>query len=1129
MKYWLLFLWCYLIRRSHSLSVAAFFLPISAMTMHSTTVLEANPPGITENTSADPSASRSVRISHKNAVCFEKIILAQRLVEAGVASESLILESDEETGRRLNTTSENYVYEIKTLIWEATSSNSDSSRYVVTALPMDARVDTSALMELCRDLLSPSFNKEDDAVANSSYVRQMSLAPREIAESLTGFVSGCMPPLGHDTSLELLIDTSIPKIDPKTTNISSTETDQKFLSDEWTSIGSGISGFSLLLPLKDFWHAAHATSKRVAFGSFAQQSDIKSCNPSQSTSAGSENADNDSTNTSQETRQQSKIERMGRQSKPKDRLNEFRVFRRGKRVIDQAKLFRSTARRKDLFTDVQILVEDAVSHNEFRQMLELNPEQGLSKNALHQAAWRGSLDSVKLLIETAKIQCPDLDAVNQISRGPGNYGKAPIFYALTQCRAEIVRYLIDEQGANLLIVNNKGQTPCSIAVSHLDNELCDHMFEIEARQLKEGGRFLDYRQSHSDEKFYGDLDPRFPIDNFNFGEDLKQPLIEFQTAVTKSDPSSIINGIPTQFLPRSLRPTVRWWQKKENVTIEGEAPSFEAAMSSIKKNTTSKIARSPSPVRDVLPDLPRIETLETLTFDNVLQNRESVVLVNSTEALDDLESEIDRVISHILSNQDQLDMDEMLVNCSWGLDCEWKPGIERGKDNPVSTLQLSTRKKSFLIDLQSLCQATSKNDFDNAVIPNPLEAHLETILKRLFDDERMLLVGFGILQDLGKLAASFPHLKCFARYNAVLDLQAVASVVYPKRSRPQLASLQKMTATLLQKKLDKSEQCSDWTRRPLALSQIEYATLDAAVLPLLLEIIFKTSVTLNSYNGHFFAIQSKLLSNVLYTHVEPQLHIPGKNAWIVPMGSIREVLGKTIARQVWSNHETPAPPRLVELDPNRITNKEKAHIAKIGGNSKTKKPKAVQLKTLTANLDNLPLPGMVLGYTKDSCAERIVGHELMNTLPEGTHIGFNRRSGVIECSNAFILFCNFGASLSKSLEMGRRTSEFSGEGKYLSFSIRPSRKNGSEATLADYIKSNGSQERRKILLFAREGTSTKYLFCGSVKCHDYSEGNETMDVTFELEDFSKLTDGSSRLSETFVDLVASRETFFRGI
>ena len=62
-----------------------------------------------------------------------------------------------------------------------------------------------------------------------------------------------------------------------------------------------------------------------------------------------------------------------------------------------------------------------------------------------------------------------------------------------------------------------------------------------------------------------------------------------------------------------------------------------------------------------------------------------------------------------------------------------------------------------------------------------------------------------------------------------------AGVVRPRRpvvdlQRAGHVGLRDACATWLGRRLDKSEQCSDWERRPLSRAQVAYAALDAAVL-----------------------------------------------------------------------------------------------------------------------------------------------------------------------------------------------------------------------------------------------------------------------------------------------------------
>ena len=91
-----------------------------------------------------------------------------------------------------------------------------------------------------------------------------------------------------------------------------------------------------------------------------------------------------------------------------------------------------------------------------------------SKTPVHNAAWRGTPEVLDLFVEAGKRL--GVDFINVKATGEGNFGKTPIFYALTRSREEMVNHCLD-LGADLLIVNNKGQTPCPLAASHLSEQL----------------------------------------------------------------------------------------------------------------------------------------------------------------------------------------------------------------------------------------------------------------------------------------------------------------------------------------------------------------------------------------------------------------------------------------------------------------------------------------------------------------------------------------------------------------------------------------------------------------------------------------------------------------------------------
>ena len=1121
------------------------------------------------------------------------------------------------------------IIDIKTLVWEVEAIITEGYKdgnlptkfmdnfYVVTALQMKDKIE----MRKLKDLVLEKATHRKGAVTT---IRSMQLAPLKVAEGLTGFQSGCMPPICHtNREMDLFVDQSILDVVQSQSSTKGTNI--------FASIGSGIPGKSLVLPLRQFlrvagvdWEATRVnnsdsgTLDEIQGGDAGFVGSIVTLSPSieitfpdsmgATEKAGSKSSKHGSHLTSNEIKMMSGFEirklrqeerRQQREAK-KDRLQEYRSFKAND-ILSKAKLFRTTARKRGRIHEMEELIEEALAVGDFPKLMQIpdkqNPNTNIDKNALHICAWRGDFETVVRLIEVSTKHYPQFDVVNIISKGPGNYGKTPLFYALTQCREDVVTYLVRDAGADLLIVNNKGQTPCSIAPSHVSKETCKLLYETEAKQLasrsltaKAGGElFANYRAGiHSDQKLYGDLDPRFPIDADNryFNEasrkseekklerrkrckpkngydpkifhsnymdrtdDLTDQIKEYEESVRLAPVGSKIMGIPTQFSPRSLRPTVRWWNRddqslakaNDDTSLDGQI-TFTQSRPLVKKTDlpSMKENRKENEISMENSEISRfrvvdIDSLDLISFDDVMEKcsydedsfvQSNNILVDDSQSLGWFEDEVDIWISELNEDLESgiSDDDSFLLKYAWGIDCEWKPGPACGEDSPVSTLQLGTRRKAFLIDLQTICQSRDNCDGDNS-----LENDLDRILLKLFMNRRISLVGYGVLQDLAKLAASFPHLKCFSEFVSVVDLQSVSSVIYKRKSdRKSMASLQKMTAVLLKKRLDKTQQVSDWSRRPLLEEQISYAMLDAAIIPSLLGAIFDSITVKEGYNGGFFNVHKNLISTIRYLPVEP---CEEGFAYEIAYGSIKSTLGKAFARQSWPtkmNSEPPELPKPVKVkeisngnsSASTMSKRERAHLRKIGADKLgniPKRPKPIPLKTLPGNLGNLPNAGISLGFTKESCAFRVVGHELFKTIPEGTYIGFNRRAGVAETSNAWILFCNFGGE--------KVFSEFSDNGRKLSFRVNSTSQMGrsSEASLyREMISAQKSGEKKQILLFARASTRMKYLFCGSCACSDVTILDEdTACLLLQLQDYEELMDEKLRISSDFEELVTGR-------
>ena len=419
-----------------------------------------------------------------------------------------------------------------------------------------------------------------------------------------------------------------------------------------------------------------------------------------------------------------------------------------------------------------------------------------TKNALHLCAWKGDIQSMELLINTGKQY--SLDLVNAISSGVGNYGKTCIFYAITQDRDDIVRYLI-ERGSNLLIVNNKGQTPSSLSIAHLTTETQNILFKEEACQLERGGQFINYRETHCDCRRYGDLDPRFPIDSYNWGRDIEEELGE----------------VSAGNVPRCVRQTSaqsRMLKAMENrLKVPIDAPAVEASNHLPTKHQTASFVE----MIGTTDPIEKNECLDSfISFEDLVYLNSSVnnriLVVQSFDDLQLFASYVDAFISQLNSHVVKNCFDLEQVQSSWALDCEWKPALSIGEENPVSILQLSTTSVSYILDLQLLCQPSDSLD---RLEMTQSELLLNRILIKIFSDLRICIIGFDPVNDLERLAGSFPYIPCFQIYESVIDIRDLISRVSPTFShRKNVPSLRKVVQKFIKKDMDKSLQCSDWSK-----------------------------------------------------------------------------------------------------------------------------------------------------------------------------------------------------------------------------------------------------------------------------------------------------------------------------
>eukprot|EP00934_Nitzschia_sp_Nitz4_P008365 Nitzschia sp. Nitz4//NODE_159_length_47236_cov_74.723851//26135//28045//NITZ4_additional_000010-RA//1//CDS//3329531749//8355//frame0 len=169
----------------------------------------------------------------------------------------------------------------------------------------------------------------------------------------------------------------------------------------------------------------------------------------------------------------------------------------------------------------------------------------------------------------------------------------------------------------------------------------------------------------------------------------------------------------------------------------------------------------------------------------------------------------------------------------FGFDAEWD---EESKG--AELLQLSHPKQALLIDIPAL--SSTKDG---------VEALTETI-GALFACPQAEVVGFSCHHDLSRLRGS-PVIgghHWLSGTQAVSDAQQLVGNHEPKLKQSDALGLSRVCQHYFGKPLDKSEQCSMWSTRPLSVRQRSYAALDAWVCAGVYEKLFLSTQTDNSKN-----------------------------------------------------------------------------------------------------------------------------------------------------------------------------------------------------------------------------------------------------------------------------------------
>lgn len=167
-------------------------------------------------------------------------------------------------------------------------------------------------------------------------------------------------------------------------------------------------------------------------------------------------------------------------------------------------------------------------------------------------------------------------------------------------------------------------------------------------------------------------------------------------------------------------------------------------------------------------------------------------------------------------------MSKALSECLlMGIDTETKPVFARYRMNPTSLIQIALRSNSgvesvFIVDLLTLKSKKASMEF------------LDSMLCQRFRDHKCLKIGQGLSNDITELKRAYPQMVSFSEVNGVLETSTFLQTLQPEIKNA--VSLKRLVKIFLNFNLVKSQQLSDWGRRPLAVDQLHYAACDALVL-----------------------------------------------------------------------------------------------------------------------------------------------------------------------------------------------------------------------------------------------------------------------------------------------------------
>ena len=417
-----------------------------------------------------------------------------------------------------------------------------------------------------------------------------------------------------------------------------------------------------------------------------------------------------------------------------------------------------------------------------------------------------------------------------------------------------------------------------------------------------------------------------------------------------------------------------------------------------------------------------------------------------------------------------------------------------------------------------------------------LEAAASQTLEDMFSSQRLLKVGFQLGADLRRLASSYPHIPAFRMFNGVVEVAAIAKKAMQlkkeRNTKYHTASLARVTEFLIGKTIDKHQQVSDWAVRPLSEEQIEYAALDAAVSPLLLEKSLQMAeagiITEDESRSSSFLQLGRWEDDTMFTGAVMSWRFFVLDTSNDPGAAIRKLKAKRIVGDAYVVTQRWHTGGSLPMRPSIPSKSGEGPYTDTNGVFRIPS----MLVRITAGRDAATLVDHLIGErtgrSKEKCVDSLLTGEA--ALPDKAKIEFHQRSGYVEFADGVALFVNMP---DKTYKRGY-PNEWLDDGQFMTWYLRSSEWNNGASTLAQKLLQAcddvGGQAPPVPVLFVRMAKGV-FLCCGrcrAVPSGTHEPEDETaqgvnkvgdwglIQLQLELLDREKL-----QRSEDFVNMVQS--------